>query len=570
MDPPQLTGFVIITLPPADDPSKGKTITAFTLSDSPSSILQQQPQFQHQQQQQQQLQYLPSRSPPDPERNFFGFRRRALFSIPRIVLGFLGITLLACFLWSSVYSDTFLELRGRQDDRKVNSFLFTLYPKKSVRHLFHRDVELKLGRFVQRDAEDTLLMIGARLKQQQSNKLLSSSVASVDPSTIFPIRGNMYPDGLYYALVLVGNPPRPYYLDMDTGSDLTWIQCDAPCVSCAKGPHPYYKPAKGNIVPHQDSLCTEVQTSQNHEQCESCQQCDYEIEYADRSSSMGVLAKDELQLMIANGTEMQSNFVFGCAYDQQGQLSASPADTDGILGLGRAKISLPSQLASQGIIHNVVGHCIRSDVDGGGYMFLGDDFVPRWGMTWVPMLNRPSINFYHSEIVKISYGSAQLSLGGPDNSIARIAFDSGSSYTYFTKEAYSGLVASFKDFSTDGLIRDESDSTLPICWRPKFQIRSVKDVKRFFKPLNLQFGSGWWIVSTKLSIPPEGYLVISDKGNVCLGVLDGSEVHDGSTIILGDISLRGQLIVYDNINQKIGWIQSDCVKAKRLKSFPFF
>lgn len=38
----------------------------------------------------------------------------------------------------------------------------------------------------------------------------------------------------YYTSVFVGNPPRPYFLDIDTGSDLTWIQCDAPCVSCTK------------------------------------------------------------------------------------------------------------------------------------------------------------------------------------------------------------------------------------------------------------------------------------------------------------------------------------------------
>ncbi|KAJ4959678.1 hypothetical protein NE237_019588 [Protea cynaroides] len=559
MDPPQITGVVKITLPPADNPSKGKTITVFTISDPPSLPIQQQPQYQ----QQQQLQH---------ESRFFTFRRRVLFSGSRIVLGFVGITVLALLLWSSFYSETLLELREPQDDREVNSFLFTLYPKKAAQQLFYRDAEVKLGKFVDRD---TLLRIGSRLKQRQSNKLLSSSksstsTSSVDPSTVFPLVGNIYPDGLYYALVLIGNPPRPYYLDMDTGSDLTWIQCDAPCISCAKGPHPYYKPAKGKLVPHQDSLCTEVQISQNHEQPESGEQCDYEIEYADLSSSMGVLARDDLQLKIANGSEMQSNFVFGCAYDQQGQLLVSPADTDGILGLGRAKISLPSQLASQGIIRNVVGHCIRSDSDGGGYMFLGDDYVPRWGMTWVPMLNKPSIDFYHSEIVKISYGSAQLSLGGSDNSIAQIAFDSGSSYTYFTQEAYSGLVSSFKYFSAEGLVRDESDSTLPMCWQAKFRIRSVKDVKRFFKPLTLQFGSRWWIVSTKLIIPPEGYLIISGKGNVCLGILDGSNVHDGSTIILGDISLRGQLVVYDNINKKIGWIQSDCMKPKRLKSFPFF
>jgi len=76
-----------------------------------------------------------------------------------------------------------------------------------------------------------------------------------------------------------------------------------------------------------------------------------------------------------------------CAYDQQGQLLASPAKTDGILGLSAAKVSLPSQLANQGIINNVVGHCITSEANGGGYMFFGDDFVPRWGMTWVPAIS---------------------------------------------------------------------------------------------------------------------------------------------------------------------------------------
>lgn len=80
-----------------------------------------------------------------------------------------------------------------------------------------------------------------------------------------------------------------------------------------------------------------------------------------------------------------------CAYDQQGLLLKTLVKTDGILGLSRAKVSLPSQLASQGIINNVIGHCLTTDLGGGGYMFLGDDFVPRWGMAWVPMLDSPSM-----------------------------------------------------------------------------------------------------------------------------------------------------------------------------------
>ncbi|KAL0925783.1 hypothetical protein M5K25_004153 [Dendrobium thyrsiflorum] len=47
-------------------------------------------------------------------------------------------------------------------------------------------------------------------------------------------------------------------------------------------------------------------------------------------------------------------------------------------------------------------------------------------------------------------------------------------------------------------------------------------------------------------------------------------VYDGATIILGDISLRGRLVVYDNVQQKIGWARSDCFKPQKTRDFPFF
>uniref|UniRef100_A0A5B6Z5Z1 Putative aspartic proteinase Asp1 n=1 Tax=Davidia involucrata TaxID=16924 RepID=A0A5B6Z5Z1_DAVIN len=559
---PQLKGVVIITLPPSDNPSLGKTITAFTLSDSPPT-----PPQQPHQAPQEQLQ-LPTRSSPNRERQFSLVSR--LFGSPRTVLGLLGISVVALFLWASVSPETLFELRSSSDDdRKPSSFIFPLYPKLGDREISQRDVELKLGRFVGIDSENVVASLDDRMRHKKITKLVSTA-SGIDSTTISPVKGNIYPDGLYFTYMFVGNPPRHYFLDMDTGSDLTWIQCDAPCTSCAKGANPLYKPTKGKIIPSRDSLCVEVQRNQNIGYCETCQQCDYEIEYADHSSSVGVLAKDELHLMFANGSRIKKNIVFGCAYDQQGLLLNSLTKTDGILGLNRAKVSLPSQLASQGIINNVVGHCLTIDAGGGGYMFLGNDFVPYWQMAWVPMLNSPSTNFYQSEVVKMSYGNKQLSLGSLGDGPGPVVFDSGSSYTYFTKQAYSDLVASLEDVSGKGLVRDASDPTLPICWQAKFPIRSVVDVKQFFKPLTLQFGSRWRIVSTKLRIPPEGYLIISNKGNVCLGILDGSKVHDGSTIILGDVSLRGQLVVYDNVNQKIGWAQSDCVKPPKVKSDPFF
>ena len=60
---------------------------------------------------------------------------------------------------------------------------------------------------------------------------------------------------------------------------------------------------------------------------------------------------------------------------------------EGILGLGYGKESILSQLKSQGLIQNVVGHCISGKKGGGGYLFFGDipSSTPR--ISYTPMLS---------------------------------------------------------------------------------------------------------------------------------------------------------------------------------------
>ncbi|KAH9778620.1 Aspartyl protease APCB1 [Citrus sinensis] len=559
--PPQLTGVVIITLPPPNNPSLGKTITAYTLTDNS-------PQSQQTHHQQQQEHPLPAQLHP-PQDSQFNFSLPMLFPVlPRKLFLFLAISIFALILYGSVFSYTLQHrYKSNNDDENKESFVFPLYHKFGIREVLQRDAEFKLGRFVDLDGESVVASVNDGIirphKSKINKKLVPSNAVAVDSSSTFPLRGNVYPDGLYFTYMIVGNPPRPYYLDMDTGSDLTWIQCDAPCSSCAKGANPLYKPRMGNILPYKDSLCMEIQRNHKPGYCETCQQCDYEIEYADHSSSMGVLARDELHLTIENGSLTKPNVVFGCAYDQQGLLLNTLVKTDGILGLSRAKVSLPSQLASQGIIKNVVGHCLTTNAGGGGYMFLGHDLVPSWGIAYVFTVIEQHLMEYDFLFV---YSPPP---GARNSRVGWALFDTGSSYTYFTKQAYSELIASLKEVSSNGLVLDASDPTLPVCWRAKFPIRSIVDVKQYFKTLTLHFGSKWQIVSTKFHISPEGYLVISKKGNICLGILDGSEVHNGSTIILGDISLRGQLVVYDNVNKRIGWAKSHCMNPGRFKSLPF-
>lgn len=70
-----------------------------------------------------------------------------------------------------------------------------------------------------------------------------------------------------------------------------------------------------------------------------------------------------------------------CGYDQYFPAS-SYHPVDGVLGLGRGRTSLVSQLSSQGLLQNVVGHCLSTH--GGGYMFFGDGYDSS-RVTWTPM-----------------------------------------------------------------------------------------------------------------------------------------------------------------------------------------
>jgi hypothetical protein len=67
-----------------------------------------------------------------------------------------------------------------------------------------------------------------------------------------------------------------------------------------------------------------------------------------------------------------------------------------------------------------------------------------------------------------------------------------------------------------------------------------------------------------MEIFPEGYLVVNKKGIVCLGILNGTAIGIVDTNVLGDISFQGQLVVYDNEKNQIGWARSDCQEISKL------
>lgn len=186
---PQLKSVVIISIPPSNNPSLGKKITAFTFSNNPFSP-QQQPQNN-----------VPPMSPiqsyPSNHQLQFSSTRRFFHTTQIKFFTFFGIFLFALFLYGSLFSTitTTLELSelknhhhdgGDDEFDEPSSFLFPLFKKYGV--VGQRDLKLidvKKGNFVTQKSGDS------------DGIAFSSRVVAVDSSssTVFPISGNVYPDG---------------------------------------------------------------------------------------------------------------------------------------------------------------------------------------------------------------------------------------------------------------------------------------------------------------------------------------------------------------------------------------
>ncbi|KAK2995683.1 hypothetical protein RJ640_006143 [Escallonia rubra] len=119
-----------------------------------------------------------------------------------------------------------------------------------------------------------------------------------------------------------------------------------------------------------------------------------------------------------------------CGYHQEFlDTHTPPPKVDGVLGLGNGKASIVSQLSDQGVIPKVTGHCLGGQ--GGGYLFLGNAPVSSPGLLRAQMSSQ-SVKFHDNMLAPadLLYGEQPLDYG------LYVAFDSGSTYTYFESQAY--------------------------------------------------------------------------------------------------------------------------------------
>ncbi|RLM79718.1 protein ASPARTIC PROTEASE IN GUARD CELL 2-like isoform X1 [Panicum miliaceum] len=113
----------------------------------------------------------------------------------------------------------------------------------------------------------------------------------------------------YVITVGIGSPAATQTMLIDTGSDVSWVQCK-PCSQCHSQADPLFDPSSSSTYsPFSCSSATCAQLGQEGNGCSSSQ-CQYIVTYGDGSSTTGTYSSDTLAL----GSNTVRNFQFGCSH----------------------------------------------------------------------------------------------------------------------------------------------------------------------------------------------------------------------------------------------------------------
>ncbi|KAJ7957322.1 Aspartic proteinase-like protein 2 [Quillaja saponaria] len=397
------------------------------------------------------------------------------------------------------------------------------------------------------------------LKAHDSRRQLQF-LAGVD----LPLGGSGRPDavGLYYAKIGIGTPSKDYYLQVDTGSDIMWVNC-IQCTECPRRSslgidltlYNRQESSSGKLVPCDQEFCKEINGGPLTG-CTSNMSCPYLEIYGDGSSTAGYFVKDfvqydqvsgDLQTASANGS-----VIFGCGARQSGGLSSSNEEAlDGILGFGKANSSMISQLASSGKVKKMFAHCLDG-INGGGIFAIGHVVQPKVNVT--PLL--PNQPHYNVNMTAVQVGRTFLNLSTDVFEVGDkkgTIIDSGTTLAYLPEVIYEPLVNKI------------------ISKQPDIKVQTVHEDYTCFQ-YSGSLDGGFPVVTfyfenaLSLKVYPHDYL-FPFEGLWCLGWQNsGMQTRDRKNmILLGDLVLSNKLVLYDLENQFIGWSEYNCSSSIKVR-----
>ncbi|KZV54236.1 hypothetical protein F511_33168 [Dorcoceras hygrometricum] len=340
--------------------------------------------------------------------------------------------------------------------------------------------------------------------------------------------------GEYFARVGLGSPVKEVYMVIDTGSDVSWLQCQ-PCTDCYQQTGPIYNPSSSST--YRKLTCDSQQCSAL--QVSACRTgtCLYQVSYGDGSYTVGDFVTETMSF----GGGSVSDVAIGCGHDNEGLFVAA----DGLLGLGGGPLSLPSQIRATSFSYCLVHR------DSSSASTLEFNAAQPSDSILAPLLKNSLISTYHY------VGLTGINVGGQAVNIPASTFeiggdgkggvivDSGTAVTRLRTEAYNAMRDAFVSMSSQNL---PSPTTGFALFDTCYDLSSKTTVS--VPTVSLQFGGG-----KTLRLPPSNYLIpVDDAGKFCLAFAPSS----GSLSIIGNVQQQGTRVSYDLANKYVGFSPNKC------------
>lgn len=360
------------------------------------------------------------------------------------------------------------------------------------------------------------------------SKNIADGVSKTKTTELPATSGTTLGSANYIVTIGIGTPKHDISLAFDTGSDLTWTQCE-PCLGrCYLQKEPKFNPSSSSSY-HNVSCSSPM--CENAKSC-SASNCLYGIGYGDNSFTQGFLATEKFTL---KNSDVVDDIYFGCGVNNQGLFNGIA----GLLGLGRGKFSFPSQTTT--IYNNIFSYCLPSTASNTGHLTFGSAGISE-SVKFTPISSFPSSSNYGIDIVGISVGDKELKITPNSFSTNGAIIDSGTVITRLPTKVYAELSSVFKE-KMSNYTTTSGRSIFDTC----YDLTGLDTV--ILPKIAFSFGGG-----TVVDLEGIGILYPFSLSQVCLAFAGNNDLP----AIFGNVQQKTLEIVYDVAGGRVGFAPNGC------------